>query len=76
MKNLLAISFLLLIVATGCKKKEIPSFKVMSFNLRYDTPNDSVNAWPNRKDAVADLVKFHEAEIVGVQEALLGCGQR
>jgi len=42
----------------------------MSFNLRYDTPNDSANAWPNRKDWVASLVRFHGADVVGVQEAL------
>jgi endonuclease/exonuclease/phosphatase family metal-dependent hydrolase len=71
MRKLFALPLLLVILLSGCKKKEIPSFNVMSFNLRYDTPNDSINAWPNRKDAVADLVKFHEAEIVGVQEALL-----
>ena len=44
--------------------------RVMSFNLRYDTPNDSANAWPNRKDWVASLVRFHGADVVGVQEAL------
>ena len=42
----------------------------MSFNLRYDTPNDSANAWPNRKDWVAGLIRFHGADVVGVQEAL------
>ena len=44
--------------------------RVMTFNIRYDTPSDSGNAWPNRKDWVASLVKFHEADVVGVQEAL------
>jgi endonuclease/exonuclease/phosphatase family metal-dependent hydrolase len=42
----------------------------MSFNLRYDNPNDSANAWPNRKDWVASLIRFHDADVVGVQEAL------
>ena len=44
--------------------------RVMSFNLRYDTPRDSGNAWPNRKDWVASLIRFHGADVVGVQEAL------
>lgn len=47
-----------------------PPLRVMSFNLRYDTPNDSANAWPNRKDWVAGLIRFHGADVVGVQEAL------
>ena len=46
--------------------------RIMSFNLRYDTPNDGVNAWPNRRDWVGALISFHEADAVGVQEALVG----
>jgi endonuclease/exonuclease/phosphatase family metal-dependent hydrolase len=42
----------------------------MSFNIRYNTPADSLNAWPYRKDKVASQILFHEAHIMGVQEAL------
>jgi endonuclease/exonuclease/phosphatase family metal-dependent hydrolase len=45
--------------------------RVMTFNIRYDNPRDGVNAWPNRKDWVASLIRFHGADAVGVQEALL-----
>ncbi len=45
--------------------------RVMTFNLRYDNPGDSGNAWPHRRDWVAGLIRFHEADVVGVQEALL-----
>lgn len=44
--------------------------RVMTFNIRYDNPGDGINAWPNRRDWVASLVRFHGADIVGVQEAL------
>jgi endonuclease/exonuclease/phosphatase family metal-dependent hydrolase len=47
-----------------------PPLRVMTFNIRYDNPADGVNAWPNRKDWVASLVRFHGADVVGVQEAL------
>jgi endonuclease/exonuclease/phosphatase family metal-dependent hydrolase len=43
----------------------------MTFNIRYDEPRDGVNAWPNRKQKVADVIRFHKADLVGVQEALL-----
>lgn len=43
---------------------------VMTFNLRYDTPRDSANAWPLRKDYAASQVLFHDVHILGVQEAL------
>lgn len=44
--------------------------RVMTFNIRYDNPGDGINAWPNRRDWVASLVRFHDADIIGVQEAL------
>jgi endonuclease/exonuclease/phosphatase family metal-dependent hydrolase len=42
----------------------------MTFNIRYNNPADSLNAWPFRIDKVSSQVMFHEADIVGVQEAL------
>lgn len=45
--------------------------RVMTFNIRYDNPGDGVNAWPNRKDWVASLIRYHGADVIGVQEALL-----
>ena len=47
------------------------STRVMSFNIRYDEPRDGVNAWANRKQKVADVIRFHKADLIGVQEALL-----
>jgi endonuclease/exonuclease/phosphatase family metal-dependent hydrolase len=44
--------------------------KVMTFNIRYNNPDDSLNAWPHRKDKVASEVLFYGANTVGVQEAL------
>jgi endonuclease/exonuclease/phosphatase family metal-dependent hydrolase len=43
---------------------------VMTFNIRYNNPGDSLNAWPHRKDKVASQVLFHEVHLLGVQEAL------
>ncbi len=44
--------------------------RVMTFNIRYDEPQDKENAWPNRKELVASMIRFHHADLVGVQEAL------
>jgi endonuclease/exonuclease/phosphatase family metal-dependent hydrolase len=44
----------------------------MTFNIRYNTAADSLDAWPYRKDKVASQILFHEAHIIGVQEALHG----
>lgn len=44
--------------------------QVMTFNIRYHTPADSLNAWPYRKDKVASQILFHQVELLGIQEAL------
>lgn len=44
--------------------------RVMSFNIRYDEPRDKENAWPNRKKLVASMIRFHQSDLVGLQEAL------
>src|SRR5262245_3948087 len=63
--------FLVLLAACLFAQAQQP-LNVMTFNIRYNTPNDSANAWPLRKDKVASQILFHEADIVGVQEALHG----
>ena len=44
--------------------------RVMTYNIRFDNPADGVNAWPNRKELVASVIRYHKADIIGVQEAL------
>lgn len=46
---------------------------VMSYNIRFDNPNDGINAWPHRKDHVAEMMgpEKYGTDIVGLQEALL-----
>jgi len=46
--------------------------RVMSFNIRYNEPRDKENSWPNRKEKAAGVIRFHKADLVGVQEALIG----
>lgn len=47
-----------------------PSFNVMSFNIRYDNPEDSLDNWQYRKDRAANAIRFYDADIVGTQEVL------
>ena len=41
---------------------------VMTFNIRYNNPGDGADAWPHRKDMVADVIR-KQADIAGLQEA-------
>jgi len=43
---------------------------IVSFNIRLNTAADGENAWPHRTEMVTDLLRFHEADIFGLQEAL------
>lgn len=44
---------------------------VMSYNLRFDTPDDGPNRWDARKDQVVNLIRFYEPAFIGTQEGLL-----
>ena len=46
------------------------SFIVATFNIRYDNRSDSGNLWVNRAPVVANLIRFHDFDVFGVQEAL------
>lgn len=78
MKNvkILSIFFFLFLIGTiGAKVEEMNkpekggnSLNIATFNLRMDTPKDSANAWPNRKEMVKGLIRFHDFDIFGTQE--------
>lgn len=42
--------------------------KVMSFNIRLDVASDGDNRWDARKDKVAALMNYYEADFIGAQE--------
>lgn len=44
-------------------------FRAATYNIRLQTPQDVGNEWDNRKNAVCQLIQFHEFDIFGVQEA-------
>jgi endonuclease/exonuclease/phosphatase family metal-dependent hydrolase len=67
MKSILTL--LLLSVALLLNAQEI---NLITYNIRFNNPNDGINAWPNRSEMVAALLQFHEAEIFGMEEALTG----
>ncbi len=72
MKKLLTYSVAILIfVSAGCSRKpDRDAIKVMTFNIRYDNPRDSMNAWPNRVAQVCDFIKNEKPDILGMQEVL------
>ena len=64
------VGLLLSLLSCVVGSPEFTEIRVMSFNIRYDTPNDGANRWEKRKHMVASAFRFHRADIVGTQEAL------
>lgn len=46
------------------------NLKFITYNIRYDNPNDGPNAWPNRKAMLTAQLAFYEPDVFGLQEAL------
>ena len=63
---------LLLIVTLGTSKTQTygQSYKFASFNIKYDNTSDKVNNWTDRKQSVAQLVKYYDLSFLGIQEGL------
>jgi endonuclease/exonuclease/phosphatase family metal-dependent hydrolase len=43
----------------------------MTLNVRYDNPDDSVNAWPKRAAIVCNFIKNEKPDVLGMQEVLI-----
>lgn len=69
------IWMLLPLLAAGCgqvkQQAAAPQpVNVMSFNIRYDNPEDSLDNWKYRKDRAANAIRFYDVDILGTQEVL------
>ncbi|MBV2226373.1 MULTISPECIES: endonuclease/exonuclease/phosphatase family protein [Sphingobacterium] len=65
MKKLLISLSLVLCMGLSYAQK----MNVATFNIRMKTDSDVGNLWKDRYSHLTDLIKFHEFEIFGVQEA-------
>lgn len=72
---MLGMIALLCLLALAIGQEEAPgdtTLRVMTYNIRYNNPEDGQNAWPNRREQVATIIQDTGAAIVGIQEALHG----
>ena len=65
-RNVLALIFLAFFLYSISGSAQ--QLTVASFNIRMKTTSDVGNLWDDRKDAVTDLIRFHEFDIFGIQE--------
>ena len=64
--SLLAYIFIQPVIA-----QKITPVTIATYNIRYNNPDDSLNSWPNRKENVKALIRFHDFDIFGTQEGLI-----
>ena len=72
MKNKVSIVLLqiLLFSSLSYAQKNDP-INTMSFNIRYDNPEDGKQNWHNRKENVVRMINFYDLDIIGMQEVLV-----
>jgi endonuclease/exonuclease/phosphatase family metal-dependent hydrolase len=71
-KTLSCITVLIIGLLCGCSNgSRKNAIKVITFNIRYNTLNDSINAWSNRASMVIGFIKEEKPDIFGMQEVLL-----
>jgi endonuclease/exonuclease/phosphatase family metal-dependent hydrolase len=59
---------LLLSSSVQAQQNAAQKLTIMSFNVRYNTPKDSLYPWQNRKGKVAEVIASNKADIAGLQE--------
>ncbi len=73
MKNPIAFLFLqLFLLSSVAFAQNAQYLDVMSFNIRYDNPEDGKQNWQHRKENVVRMINFYDLDILGLQEVLIG----
>jgi len=64
----------MLVAISGDARAETPpqaaTFRVVTYNIRYDNPDDGPNVWMNRREAMVKYLRETKADLIGMQEVL------
>ncbi|MDL2297415.1 endonuclease/exonuclease/phosphatase family protein [Bacteroidales bacterium OttesenSCG-928-B11] len=71
-KILLLFPFLFFVATLVAQTPSSGEINIISFNIRYDNPDDGMNAWVFRKEAVSRMINTERPDVLGIQEALAG----
>jgi len=67
----LAAGLLSLLATMTSAAPEAASIEAATYNLRLNLASDGANAWPQRREAVKALVRYHQFDLIGTQEGLI-----
>lgn len=62
------IKFVLLLFIIQVNAQDL---KVITYNIRFDNPNDGENKWDLRKDFLSKQIQFYAPDVFGIQEGKL-----
>ncbi len=72
---LLLLSFSFLFISCQPDESQKPEddhiIRAMTYNIRFDIPDDNNDEWDNRKAHLTNMVQFYEPAFLGIQEGLL-----
>ncbi|RXG28456.1 Metal-dependent hydrolase, endonuclease/exonuclease/phosphatase family [Leeuwenhoekiella marinoflava DSM 3653] len=58
----------LLLISSANSQENKKELNICSFNVRYNSPDDGINIWENRKDWLTHSMRFYQADLMGTQE--------
>lgn len=67
---LLCIASLVVMMVAPSAAAAQDALRAMSFNIRLNIASDGEHAWPHRAERAASVIRFHEPDVVGLQEAM------
>ncbi|MFN2394206.1 MAG: endonuclease/exonuclease/phosphatase family protein [Bacteroidales bacterium] len=71
MRTIFQIIMVFFLFFSFCTPEEkAHEINVMTFNVRFDNPNDRINTWPNRIPLIEKYINEEMPDIVGIQESL------
>jgi endonuclease/exonuclease/phosphatase family metal-dependent hydrolase len=65
-RPLLLLTFLLALLPGA----QAQTLNIATYNVRMNTERDGANAWPQRKELVKSLVRYHDFDVFATQEGL------
>ena len=70
-KSIIFFGVIVILVMAGCKhKSEKDAIKIMTMNIRYDNPGDSLNPWSDRIKIFSGFISKERPDILSMQEVL------
>lgn len=69
----LLIALIALPFLCGCVRstEDKTTIRIISFNIRYDEPNDGEHNWIYRRQACVDMINDKQPDVFGIQEGLV-----